>query len=584
MKAQLIPPPRPMPPWMWRQLSRLTGVDRLDRMYRKLPTELRGAEFALAALRELGVTFDITQSEYEKVPINGPVVVTANHPFGGIDGLAAIAAIATRRPDLKVIATTALASIPAIRELIIAVDNFSLPERRAANVTAARQALRHVWNGGALLIFPAGEVASLDLSQGCIADPVWKRSAITLIRASKAPVMPLYVHGSNGIGFQLAGLLHPALRTALLPREVTNKRGSRLDLRFGDPVPPAKIEAIDDSAKLEKFLRIRLYALAAPRPGVRNERTKRLSAEAAEPISTPHPAYSLEREIADLPISSLLAEIGSLRVYSAQAVEIPNVLHEIGRLRETTFRAVGEGTGAALDLDVYDQRYEHLFAWDTKTQNLVGAYRLAKIDQLRRLYGRQAFYLTTLFEFREPFFVMLGPALELGRSFIRTEYQRSFAPLLALWRGIGEYVGRNPRYTKLIGPVSVSADYDRASHAMLVRYLKWHHFNPVMASLIKPRVPFRATHILANLNRELKGVDGLDMLSDLLPESDTKRQVPVLLRQYLKLGGEVVGFNIDPDFGHCLDCLTVVDLRRTPDSVLSKYMSTATLRRFRSVT
>ncbi|MEN9527794.1 MAG: hypothetical protein RLY56_1745 [Pseudomonadota bacterium] len=584
MKAQLIPPPRPMPPWMWRQLSRLTGVDRLDRMYRKLPTELRGAEFALAALRELGVTFDITQSEYEKVPINGPVVVTANHPFGGIDGLAAIAAIATRRPDLKVIATTALASIPAIRELIIAVDNFSLPERRAANVTAARQALRHVWNGGALLIFPAGEVANLDLSQGCIADPVWKRSAITLIRASKAPVMPLYVHGSNGLGFQLAGLLHPALRTALLPREVTNKRGSRLDLRFGDPVPPAKIEAIDDSAKLEKFLRIRLYALAAPRPGVRNERTKRLSAEAAEPISTPHPAYSLEREIADLPTSSLLAEVGSLRVYSAQAVEIPNVLHEIGRLRETTFRAVGEGTGAALDLDVYDQRYEHLFAWDTKTQNLVGAYRLAKIDQLRRLYGRQAFYLTTLFEFREPFFVMLGPALELGRSFIRTEYQRSFAPLLALWRGIGEYVGRNPRYTKLIGPVSVSADYDRASHAMLVRYLKWHHFNPVMASLIKPRVPFRATHILANLNRELKGVDGLDMLSDLLPESDTKRQVPVLLRQYLKLGGEVVGFNIDPDFGHCLDCLTVVDLRRTPDSVLSKYMSTATLRRFRSVT
>jgi putative hemolysin len=257
---------------MWRQLSRLTGVDRLDRMYRELPTELRGAEFALAALRELGVTFDITQSEYEKVPINGPVVVTANHPFGGIDGLAAIAAIATRRPDLKVIATTALASIPAIRELIIAVDNFSLPERRAANVTAARQALRHVWNGGALLIFPAGEVASLDLSQGCIADPVWKRSAITLIRASKAPVMPLYVHGSNGLGFQLAGLLHPALRTALLPREVTNKRGSRLDLRFGDPVPPAKIKAIDDSAKLEKFLRIRLYALAAPRPGVRNER------------------------------------------------------------------------------------------------------------------------------------------------------------------------------------------------------------------------------------------------------------------------------------------------------------------------
>lgn len=582
METPLLPPPRPMPPWMWRQLSRLTGVDRLDRMYRQLPTDLRGADFALAALRELGVSFDVTQSEYEKIPASGPVVIAANHPFGGIDGLAAIAAIASRRPDLKVIATTTLASIPAIRDLIIAVDNFGLRERRAANVTAARQALRHVWGGGALLIFPAGEVASLDLSQGCIADPVWKRSAIALIRAAKAPVMPLYVHGSNGLGFQLAGLLHPALRTALLPREVANKRGSRLDLRFGEAISPERIQSMDDSTKLEKFLRIRLYALAAPRPGLANDRNRAFNLASAEPIAAAQPAYLLEREITDLPASALLTELGSLQVYSATAAAIPNVLRDIGRLRELTFRAVGEGTGAALDLDIYDQRYEHLFLWDSKKKNLVGAYRLAKIDQLRRSYGRQAFYLTTLFEFREPFFVMLGPALELGRSFIRAEYQRSFAPLLALWRGIGEYVGRNPRYSKLIGPVSVSADYDKASHALLVRYLKWHHFNPILASLIKPRVPFRATHTLANLRRELRGIEGLDTLSDLLPESDAKRQVPVLLRQYLKLGGEVVGFNVDPDFGHCLDCLTIVDLRRTPDSVLSKYMEERTLRQFRA--
>ncbi len=582
MDQQLIPPPRPMPPWMWRQLSRLTGVDRLDRMYRKLPTDLRGADFALAALRELGVSFDVTQSEYERIPACGPVVVTANHPFGGIDGLAAIAAIATRRPDLKVIATTALASIPAIRDLIIAVDNFGVRERRAGNVTAARQALRHVRSGGALLIFPAGEVASLDLSQGCIADPIWKRGAITLIRAAKAPVLPLYVHGSNGLGFQLAGLLHPALRTALLPREVANKRGSRLDLRFGEAVSTERIQSIDDPSKIEKFLRIRLYALAAPRPGLTADRSRKFDLASAESIAPAQSTCLLEREIGDLPTSALLTELGNLQVYSAPAAAIPNVLQEIGRLRELTFRAVGEGTGAALDLDIYDQRYEHLFAWDAKKKNLVGAYRLAKIDQLRRSYGRQAFYLTTLFEFREPFFVMLGPALELGRSFVRVEYQRSFAPLLALWRGIGEYVGRNPRYSKLIGPVSVSADYDKASHALLVRYLKWHHFNPVLASLIKPRVPFRATHTLANLNRELRDVDGLDTLSDLLPESDAKRQVPVLLRQYLKLGGEVVGFNVDPDFGHCLDCLTIVDLRRTPDSVLSKYMEERTLRQFRA--
>ena len=314
MDQQLIPPPRPMPPWMWRQLSRLTGVDRLDRMYRKLPTDLRGADFALAALRELGVSFDVTQSEYERIPACGPVVVTANHPFGGIDGLAAIAAIATRRPDLKVIATTALASIPAIRDLIIAVDNFGVRERRAGNVTAARQALRHVRSGGALLIFPAGEVASLDLSQGCIADPIWKRGAITLIRAAKAPVLPLYVHGSNGLGFQLAGLLHPALRTALLPREVANKRGSRLDLRFGEAVPTERIQSIEDPSKIEKFLRIRLYALAAPRPGLTADRSRKFNLASAEPIAPAQSTCLLEREIGDLPTSALLTELGILQV------------------------------------------------------------------------------------------------------------------------------------------------------------------------------------------------------------------------------------------------------------------------------
>jgi putative hemolysin len=570
-----------MPLWIWRQLSRVTGIERLDRMYRQLPSGLQGADFSLAALRELGVSFDITESEYEHIPTEGPVIIAANHPFGGIDGLAAIAAIATRRPDFKVIATTALASIPALTKLVIAVDNFGLPNKRGSNVIAVRQALRHVWGGGAILIFPAGEVASLDLSKGCITDPAWKRSATTLIRSAKAPVVPLYVHGSNSVGFQLAGLLHPALRTALLPREVANKRGKRLDLRFGNPIPSERIATIDDSDKLEKLLRIRLYALAAPRPSIVDQQKKAPVASSAAPIEPAQPNYLLQREIDSLMPSSLLTELGSLQVFVAGAAEVPTILREIGRLREETFRAVGEGTGASVDLDIFDQRYEHLFAWDSKKRCIVGAYRLVKIDRIRREHGRQGFYLTTLFDFREPFFVMMGPALELGRSFIRPEYQRGFAPLLALWRGIAEYISRNPRYSKLIGPVSISADYDQASHALLVRYLKWHHFDPVMASLVKPRAPFRATHTLANLNREAQGIDGLDALSDLLPEQDAKRQVPVLLRQYLKLGGQVVGFNVDSNFGNCLDCLTIVDLKKTPDSVLSKYMSAESLQRFR---
>lgn len=588
-RLPMIPPPTSLPDWLWRRISRLTGVDHLERLYRELPAGLAAAEFAAAALGKLGVSWSVEPEEIERVPSSAGVVVFANHPFGGIDGLAAIAGIAARRPDLKVLATQTLTAIPPLRDLLIPVDNFGRPESRTVNFRAVRAALRHVRDGGALLLFPAGEVAHLDLSSRQVVDPPWKRSAVALIIAAGTDVVPLYVHGSNSVGFQLAGLLHPALRTALLPREVLNKRGVCLDLRLGAPLAASRVRACESPVRAEQLLKICLYSLAAPRPApcpAAQPGAADSSAAVAEPVDPEGSSATLAAEVMSLRADARLCSLGSIDVLLARGADIPHLLHEIGRLREITFRRVGEGTGRSLDLDRFDRYYEHLIAWDSRQHRVIGGYRLARIDDVRRRHGRTGLYLAGLFEFRDPFFQLLGPTLELGRSFVRAEYQRSFAPLLALWRGIGEYVARNPRYSKLMGPVSISADYDVASRELLVRYLRWHHFDPVLAALVRPRTPYAARAPLNALPRgphALRTIEDLSPLMSAVTRGDGERPVgvPVLLRQYLKLGGRVLGFNVDAGFGHCLDCLTVVDLCRTPDKVLAKYMDEGGLANFR---
>ena len=206
-------------------------------------------------------------------------------------------------------------------------------------------------------------------------------------------------------------------------------------------------------------------------------------------------------------------------------------------------------------------------------REIVGAYRLGRTDVIGRRLGKAGLYTSTLFEYHDLFFKLLGPALELGRSFVRAEQQKSFAPLMLLWRGIGEYVGRHPEYCKLLGPVSISNDYTPLSQTLLVRFLRQRNFDLLAPAMVRPRRPFRGQFSLRSLVGSLQP-DDLDALSALLAglEPDGKG-TPVLLRQYLKLGGRVLGFNIDPDFGNALDCLVLVDLRKTEPRVLQKYMS-----------
>jgi putative hemolysin len=234
---------------------------------------------------------------------------------------------------------------------------------------------------------------------------------------------------------------------------------------------------------------------------------------------------------------------------------------------------VGEGTGRARDLDRFDAHYEHLYIWNRKRAGIVGAYRVGRIDEIRRRHGVLGLYTAGLFRFHHPFFLLLGNALELGRSFVRIEQQKSFAPLLLLWKGIGAYLARHPRYVRLFGPVSISNDYRDLSRQLLVEFLRSHCFDPLLGALVRPSLPVPRGRIGQTLSAEVAMLGHLDALAALIQDIEPDRKgVPVLLRQYLKLGGRILSFNVDPGFSNAIDCLLMVDLRQTDPRVLRKYL------------
>jgi putative hemolysin len=557
----------------------------LARLHR-IRDEVRRLEdpFAVAAhaLRELRVNVRLSPADLDRIPAAGGVVITANHPFGGLDGLLAIAAIGGRRRDLRILANAELARIEELRTLIIPVDPFGGPKAARANVAGLRQALRWVETGGALLMFPAGEVSHLHLRSASITDPPWSTTAARLVRLADAPVVPLYIAGANSVLFQVVGLVHPRLRTLLLPAELANKSGARVEARIGAPIQPARYRQITSDQHLAAYLRLRTYGLKADteeRPSPSPE-DPAVSARGAEPIAAEVQPERIAREIGALPESSLLASAGNLRVHLASAREIPWTLQEIGRLRELTFRAVGEGTGRSSDIDLFDDYYQHLVLWDSDARRIAGGYRLGCTDVIYRRFGRRGLYTSTLFEYGDLFLGLLGPALELGRSFVRVEYQRSFTALMLLWKGIAEFVGRNPRYCRLIGPVSISNEYQPLSRELQVSFLRANLLDPLTAS-VRPKRAFRRRLSLRSVGIQPKWPEDIDQLSALVAglEPDGKG-APVLLRQYLRLGGRVLGFSVDPDFGNALDCLILVDLRKTEPRVLRKYMSESAWARF----
>ncbi|MBV8817660.1 MAG: lysophospholipid acyltransferase family protein [Acidobacteriaceae bacterium] len=563
-------------------LQRVLLVDLLHEIHRASAV-LEGAQtFPEKLLRTLNVRTNIQAWDVARIPKNGPALIVANHPFGLIEGVVLAALLSRYRPDFKIVTNFLLAEFDELRTFCIFVDPFGRKGSAQSNRKGMRECLAWLKRGGTLAVFPAGEVAHLDLKQRNITDPTWSETVAKLARLSGAPVVPMYFDGNNSALFHLLGLIHPRLRTAMLPHEFLNKRHAWIEVRAGNVIPPKKFSAFSSDEALIRHFRQRTYLLKnRGRTNLRKLSTPNASKAVAAAVGP----EILEQEIQRLPTDRTVAELAGLSALLARAHEIPETLREIGRLREITFRETGEGTGRAIDIDAFDDHYLHLFVWNAQRREIVGAYRLGPVDEIIARFGSKGLYTNTLFRYKREFLTRIGPALELGRSFVRSEYQKNFAPLLLLWKGIAQFVANNPRYKVLFGPVSISNDYTPASRQLMVTYLKSHNQADNLSRLVKARSPFHTKPIreLQSLSEDMIAITEWDIedLSALIADIESEHKgVPILLKQYLKLGGKLVAFNLDSNFSDALDGLIVVDLTETDSQVLDRYMGRENAVRF----
>ena len=541
-------------------------IDQLEDLYARARSER--TDFNRRVLEDLEVQVNVAASDLEKIPRTGAVVAVSNHPFGILDGVMLADLLMRARPDVRILTSQLLGDLPELAHFCFFIDPFDRPESRAASARALRQAIRHLRAGGLLLIFPAGEVSHFDLMKRVVRDPEWSATAARLIRMTKARSLPILIRGANGLPFQMLGIVHPRLRTAALPSEMLNKRGKSVEIRIGGIIEFGRIESLPDDAEATRYLRFRAELLA------RRGACAGQSGAAVMPVAPGVPADLLAAEIAALPSECLMENAREFAVYLAEAGRIPHMLDEIGRLREITFRASGEGTGQVRDLDRFDPYYLHLFLWNKEKREIAGAYRLGDVQKILARFGPKGLYTQTLFRFRMGFLAGLGSALEMGRSFIGPEYQRQFAPLLLLWKGIGAFVARHPEYSRLIGAVSVSNQYSPASRELIARYFERQTSAAEWRGAVKARRPLRGNLVqkweAAALRSILPAVEDLSApIADLEPDG---KGIPILVRQYVKLGGKLLAFSVDPQFGNTLDGFVMVDLTRTSPEILARYM------------
>lgn len=561
-------------------IERISGLAGLRRLYERAPAGGTPDDLLGAVLEDLEVDVTVDEPGLRGIPVTGPVVVVANHPFGAVEGMILGHLLMSRRRDVKILANYFLGRIPELRDLFLPIDPFGSPAAVRTNLTALRRAHRWLDGGGMLATFPAGEVAHLDLRRRRVEDPPWLPSVAHLVRHSRSTVVPIFFPGRNSPLFQLLGLIHTRLRTALLGRELLRRRGATIEVRIGSPIPYRQLASYADE-ELVAYLRSRTYILG-DRPAVAGLPVQpRVTPGSVQPVVCAVPAETLAEEVERLPADRFLVEAGDEAVYVSRAPQIPNLLREIGRQREITFRDVGEGTGREIDLDEFDADYHHLFIWNRAKRELVGAYRLGLTDELLGS-GNRGLYTSTLFSFKPRLFEAMGPAIEMGRSFIRPEYQKSYAELVLLWKGIGRFVVRNPRYATLFGPVSISASYRSASQRLIVSFLEQNRFAHDWSRWVRARTPVRPDRAV-RCRLSPSQLEDLDDVSRFIAEIEADHKgVPILLKQYLRLGGQLLGFNVDPDFSNVLDVLVMVDLRRTPSKILNRYMGRDGASRFRA--
>lgn len=552
------------------------GFAKINRDYRPI-SELKGIEFVRAAIERFKLKCTISEDDIKNIPAEGAAVIVSNHPFGGADGLLLYEAVHHVRSDVKVMTNFILSMIGPLSDDFLPVNPFRGAKWAPGSSSGMKQAIRHLENGGLLIIFPAGEVSTIPkkdfykklFSRRVMArDIPWENSSMKLIARSGCPVIPVYFHGQNSRLFHLAGRLNPYLRTALLPKEFLKARKRTTVLKIGKAVSAADVAALTERNMLSRHLYARCYALEANIPAT----NEFLDDGPLKPIVKGKSQAEIEWDIDKARANgNRLFETAGYEVFLLTYREYHTIMYELARLREITFREIGEGTGKSCDTDEYDIYYKHLVLWDVAKRRIAGAYRIGIGSEIVRDFGLSGFYVDTLFHYRKGMEETLKQSIELGRSFVVSEYQKEIFPLMLLIKGILFSTMRYPEVRYVIGPVSISSWYPDLYKSIFVKYLSENFGLPSMKKLIDPEHRFKNRVEKVNIDDLL--LDKCDSIEHtdryIMALSNGRMRIPSLIKRYLKIGVKVIDFNVDPLFNYCVDGLILLDTDNVSEKELN---------------
>ena len=560
-------------------LMKVLKISTLNEIYDKTK-HLQNVEFLDAILNEFQIKFEIPEEDFKRLPKDGAYITISNHPLGGIDGALLLKLMLEKEPNFKIIANFLLHRIEPVKQYIMPVNPFEDHKKAKSSVIGIKETLRHLSDGNPLGIFPAGEVSTYKDGE-LIVDKAWEQGAIKVIRKAQVPVVPIYFHAKNSRLFYFLSKINPILRTAKLPSEVFSQKNRIIKVRIGKPISVVEQNEYKTIEEYSEFLRRKTYMLS----NSFNEKSKMLSPQnLALNLKTP----KVPKEIVfPANLEKMIAEVEQLKatdcrffqsknyeVFFTKASNIPTILHEIGRLREITFREVGEGTNESIDTDKYDQYYHHMFLWDDNTKRVAGAYRMGLGSEIYPKYGMEGFYLNDLFRFDSELHDMMKHSIEMGRAFIVKDYQQKPMPLFLLWRGIIHTTLRYPEHKFLLGGVSISNQFTDFSKSLMIEFMKSNYYDPYIAQYIKPKKEFKVK--LKDADKDFifdeaeADLNKFDKIIDELEPGNLR--LPVLIKKYLKQNARLVAFNVDPLFNNAIDGLMYIRIADIPESTMRPVM------------
>lgn len=559
-------------------LMKVLKISTLNKIYDR-NKHLSEVEFLNAILDEFQIKFEIPEEDLKRLPKDGAYITVSNHPLGGIDGILLLKLMLEREPNFKIIANFLLHRIEPMKPYIMPVNPFENHKDAKSSVIGIKETLRHLSDGKPLGMFPAGEVSTYKDGK-LVVDKPWEEGAIKVIRKAQVPVVPIYFHAKNSKLFYFLSKIDDTLRTAKLPSELLTQKDRVIKVRIGKPISVAEQNEHQSIDEYSEFLRKKTYMLAN---SFDDEDSKllnpvNLNLKAPKPpkqIVKPANHEEILKEIEELKKGDYrLTQSKNYQVYFVSADKIPNILHEIGRLREITFREVGEGTNESIDLDQYDQYYHHMFLWDDDAQVIAGAYRMGLGSEIYPKFGIEGFYLQDLFRFEPELYDMMSKSIEMGRAFIIKEYQQKPMPLFLLWKGIVHTTLRHPEHKYLIGGVSISNQFTDFSKSLMIEFMKSHYYDPYVAQYIHPKKEFKVKLKDADkdflFNETEADLNKFDKIIDEIEPGSLR--LPVLIKKYIKQNARVVAFNVDPMFNNSVDGLMYIRIADLPESTMKPVM------------